>query len=234
MSCTSVPRADSHLASIYRKLQVTSRGELVAPQIAYTASCPTQGVVLNSHEPTRQTRPARFEATRLGRIAFAAFVLALAGCGSAAGSNSATTTSPAVGKSCSPQPCGSNGGLDVHVTGLVHVPTAPGLVEATFTVTNNDTKAHELNGALDTYELQPGNESAITDLDASSLGYLADGSACQSDQASLPPGTTSPTLHTCFTLTDAQLAEPLKFLWSITNDSYSSTGTIDLAGMRMQ
>ncbi len=226
---------------------------------------------MNLHGHTQQTRPASFEATRLGRALLAAVVLTLAGCGSVAGAHSGTTTSPAgpsttagsatttvvtdasptsapadttpateattappAGDSCSPHPCGSNGGLAIHVTGLVHVPTAPGLVEATFTVTNNDTQGHDLNGALDTYQLQPGNEPAITDLDASSLGYLADGSACQSDQASLPPGTTSPTLHTCFTLTDSQIAEPLKFIWTITNDGYSSAGTIDLAGLPMQ
>jgi hypothetical protein len=122
----------------------------------------------------------------------------------------------------------------VHVTGLVHVPTSPGLVEATFTVANNRPDGIVLSGAEDTYSLQPGSDPAITDNDASSLGVLADGSACQDDQANLPPGTHSPTLHTCFVMTDAQVADSFKFIWSIENADITAGGTIDLSGMPMQ
>jgi len=138
------------------------------------------------------------------------------------------------GSACSPQPCGSDAGLTVYVTGLVHVPTAPGLVEATFIVANHDTVAHDLSGAEDTYSLQPAGDAAIKDNDASSLGVLADGSPCQNDQASLPPGAQSPTLHTCFVMSEAQVADSFKFIWSIDTADVSAGGTIDLSGMGMQ
>jgi hypothetical protein len=161
-------------------------------------------------------------------------LLATTACGSPRVTTPSASSPNQPASSCSPQPCGSSGGLTVYVTGLIHVPTAPGLVEATFTVANHDTVAHDLSGALDTYSLQAGDQAAVTDNDASSLGVLADGSACQDDQASLPPGADSPTLHTCFVMTGAQIADSLKFIWSISSADMSAGGTIDLSGLSMQ
>ena len=154
--------------------------------------------------------------------------------------------------SCSPQPCGTSGGLALYVTGLIHVSTqtfapcdpaqqvcpdaspTPDLVEVTFTVTNNDSAAHELSGSLDLYKLQPGNGASITDNDVSSLGVLPDGTPCRGDDSSLQPGTHSPTLHTCFLLNDAQLAGPFKFIWEIDTGNAPAGGTIDLSGLTIQ
>src|SRR5581483_6864807 len=102
-----------------------------------------------------------------------------------------------------------------------------------FIVANHDTVAHDLSGAEDTYSLQPGGDAAIKDNDASSLGVLADGSPCQNDQASLPPGAQSPTLHTCFVMSEAQVTDSFKFIWSIDTADVSAGGTIDLSGMGM-
>ena len=168
----------------------------------------------------------------------------------AIGGSASSTNQPS--SSCSPQPCGTSGGLTIYVTGIIHVPTpteapcnpaqqvcagpspTPDLVEMTFTVTNNDTSAHDLSGSLDLYGLQPGNGATVNDNDVSSLGVLPDGSACRGDDASLQPGAHSPTLHTCFLMTAAQGTGPFKLIWSIDTGNAPAGGTIDLSGLTIQ
>jgi hypothetical protein len=145
------------------------------------------------------------------------------------GGSTTPTTAPS-SSGCTPQPCDTSGGLTLSVTGLTNVAAGtagnPNVVEVQFTVTNNDTKVHLLSGAIDNYGVQPANEATIQDDDVDAL-TLADGSSCRADDADLQPGAHSPVLHTCVNLTDAQLSEPLKFIWSID----SAGGTIDLTNM---
>jgi len=167
---------------------------------------------------------------------------------------STTPTAAPSSSACSPQPCGTSGGVTLAVTGIKHIPASPvstapcdpsaqicagpsptpDLVEVMFTVTNNGTTALDVSGSLDLYGLQPGNGATVNDNDVSSTGTLPDGTACRGDDASLQPGAHSPTLHTCFLMTDAQVAGPFKFIWSIDTGGPPAGGTIDLSGMTIQ
>lgn len=149
---------------------------------------------------------------------------------SASVGGSTTPTAAANSATCAPQPCSTSGGLTVSVTKLTDVYPAeadhPNIIEVEFTVTNNDVAEHNLSGALDYYGVQPGNEATIPDDDVDPPNP-PDGTSCRADDADLQPGAHSPVLHTCVNLTDSQMADPLKFIWSIDN----SRGVIDLTNM---
>ena len=158
----------------------------------------------------------------------------------------ASATSPSAAAACSPQPCGTSGGVTVQVTGLsilqnpgpVREPPSdsPQVVEVTFTVTNGSSNPLSVETSpLALYGIEPGTEATVRDTEYDgSAALLPDGSNCGSGPVDLQPGAHSGTLNDCFVLTQTQRSEPLKFLWGISANSGDINGIIDLSGMAIQ
>lgn len=155
-----------------------------------------------------------------------------------------TSTAAASTSSCSPTPCGTNGGVTLSVTGLTAFPPKPDpscppsqcppntLLEMTFTVTNGSQGDLPLETL---YQIQPGSGQSV---DANGIygygGYLPDGHTCSDNGGDLQPGAHSNTLVTCFSLTSNQVSQPLKLMWAYGLNSGNVGGTIDLSGLSMQ
>lgn len=156
------------------------------------------------------------------------------------------SSSPSAAAACSPQPCGTSGGVTLQVTGLsilqnpgaVREPPSdnPQVVEVTFTVTNGSSQALSVSTSpLALFGIEPGNEATVRDTEYDgSAALLPDGSNCGSGPVDLQPGAQSGTLNDCFVLTQTQRSEPLKFLWGISADTGDINGVVDLSGMTIQ
>ena len=126
--------------------------------------------------------------------------------------------------------------MTLSVTGLTSYPTAgdpTALTEMTFTVTNGSGMALLLTNTL--YKLQPGAGQSVGDTGASGYGgTLPDGHTCQDNAGDLQPGAHSNPLAACFSLTAAQLAQPLKLIWAYGLGAGTVGGTIDLSSLTIQ
>lgn len=151
------------------------------------------------------------------------------------GTDTSPTTSTPSRNSCSPQPCGTSGGVSLSVTGLDAYPTGDPttLVEMTFAVTNGSSQ--ELLVTDTVYKLQPGNGQSIDDEGTGGYGgTLADGHTCGDNAADLQPGANSNPLAVCFQVPSDQVSQPFKLIWAYGLGSGTVGGTIDLSSLTVQ
>lgn len=146
---------------------------------------------------------------------------------------SAASPSSSSGGTCSPQPCGSAEGVSMAVSSLTNIypasdnsPDSLNLVELQFVVSNNSSSSLVI--ADEGLQIQAGSGQAV--MESNPEGDLPSGASC-TYEADVPSGAHSDTLTTCFQLTNAQLSQPLKLLWSLDTDQLPSrpSGTIDLS-----
>ena len=188
---------------------------------------------------------------RTSPVALLGLLVLIASCGSTGASGSPGTSGSSVGASstpsalsCSPQPCGTSGGVTLTATGLTGYPHKPDpsctdcppntLVEMPFTVNNGSQSDLQLTNTV--YKIEPGSGQSVYNLGAPSGwgGTLPDGHTCYDNSGDLQPGAHSDPLVACFSLSSAQLAQPLKLIWGyhLGNDVVGTT--IDLSSLTIQ
>jgi len=135
---------------------------------------------------------------------------------------------------CSPAPCGTSGGVTLYVDRLGLDRGATGdptdTIVVYFHLSNSSPTEQQFGGSLDSYQIESGGVASAVG-GGENDGLLPDGSPCNDDDATLPPGASSQTLHACIQVSPEHESEPLTLVWSGLANPGGIGGSIDISGL---